>query len=171
MRTRRWLGVAVLAVTLVVLAPHRRARAEGGPFGLGIIVGSPTGLSMKYYLGDSGQAIDGAIGFAFVHSEGIHVHADYLWHPIMLTQDAAFSLPLHVGVGLRVLDHDNGRYEDDTIHVGIRGPVGITFDFTQVPIDVFLEIALILDFHEDEYRDDDNVDLDLNAGLGIRYYF
>jgi hypothetical protein len=159
---------------LAVSAP-RAARAEGGPFGLGLIIGSPTGISLKYYLGDSGQAIDGAVGFSFLGADGVHVHADYLWHPFMLTQDAAFSLPMHVGVGVRLLDHDRGRDGDDDFHVGIRAPVGLTFDFTEVPLDVFVEIALILDFHGDHKvnvnDDDDNVDLDLNAGVGVRYYF
>jgi hypothetical protein len=173
-RARRLTGVAVLALATFVLlaaAAPRRARAEGGPFGLGLIIGSPTGLSLKYYLGESGQAIDGAIGWAFVSSSGIHVHADYLWHPLVLTRDPSFTLPLHVGVGVRLLDHDRGRAGDDDLHVALRAPVGITFDFTQIPLDVFIEVALLLDFHGDEGKDNDNINLDLNAGVGVRYYF
>jgi len=175
---RRIVATSLLALlawaTLGAAAP-RAARADGGPFGMGLIVGSPTGLSLKYYLGGGDQAIDAAIGFAFINAGGIHVHADYLWHPVMLTRDAAFSLPLHVGIGARVLDHDRGRDADNDFHVGIRGPIGITFDFTEIPLDVFAEIALILDFHG-EHRlnsndDSDHFDLDLNAGIGVRYYF
>ena len=174
LRVRRLLAVGAVALATFVLlaaAAPRRARAEGGPFGLGLIIGSPTGLSLKYYLGESGNAIDGAIGFAFVSSNGIHVHADYLWHPLMLTSDPSFKLPLHVGVGVRLLDHDRGRDGDDDVHVALRVPVGITFDFTQIPLDVFLEFALILDFHGDEGDNGDTIDLDLNAGVGVRYYF
>ena len=174
MPLRRLLGVALVAcasVALVTLAAPRPARADGGPFGIGLIVGSPTGLSMKYYLGESGDnAIDAAIGAAFVGSSGYHLHADYLWHPIVLTTDPAFKLPLHVGLGARVLLHDRGRNEDSNLHLGLRAPVGITFDFTQIPLDVFLEAALILDFHGDE-GDGDHIGLDLNAGVGVRYYF
>jgi hypothetical protein len=164
------LCACVLWLALGVAAP-RAARAEGGPFGIGLIVGSPTGLSMKYYLGESGQAIDAAIGAAFVGAGGIQVHADYLWHPLMLTEDAAFKLPLHVGVGVRVLDHDRGRDGPNNVHVGVRAPIGLTFDFTQIPIDVFIEAALVLDFHGDEGDSNDHFNLDLNAGVGVRYYF
>jgi hypothetical protein len=79
---------------------------------------------------------------------------------------------VHLGVGFRLLDHDRGRDDDDDFHIGVRGPIGLTFDFNEVPLDVFLEIALILDFHGDHGADDDaNIDLDLNAGVGVRYYF
>jgi hypothetical protein len=170
---RRLSGLLALALAAFagLAAAPRRAHADGGPFGLGIILGSPTGISLKYYLGASGQAIDGAIGAAFVGSSGIHIHGDYLWHPVVLTSDPSFTLPLHLGVGLRVLDHDRGRDGDDHIHVGVRAPVGITFDFTQVPLDVFAEIALIVDFHPSEGTDGDHIGLDLNAGVGVRYYF
>ena len=171
---RRLFAVGVVALAtfaLLAAAAPRRARAEGGPFGLGLIIGSPTGLSMKYYLGESGHAIDAAVGFAFVSSSGIHVHADYLWHPLVLTSDPAFKLPLHVGVGARILDHDRGRDGNDDLHVALRVPVGVTFDFTQIPLDVFLEVALLVDFHGEEGKDNDNLGLDLNAGVGVRYYF
>jgi hypothetical protein len=127
---------------------------------------------MKYYLGQSGQAIAGAIGGTFAGADGIHAHADYLWHPIMLTTDESFNLPLHVGVGLRLLDHDRDRGgigDDEDFHIGVRAPVGVTFDFTALPLDVFLEVALILDFRSNDVHDD-VLGLDLNAGVGVRYY-
>ena len=167
--------ILVLAVGAALAATPRRAHADGGPFGLGLIIGSPTGVSAKYYLGGGDQAIDAAVGFAFIGNGGIQLHADYLWHPIMLTQDTSFSLPMHVGIGARVIDHDRGNDADDDFHLGIRGPIGITFDFNEIPLDVFVEIALILDFHGDhkirDNEDSDFVDLDLNAGIGVRYYF
>ena len=168
------VALAVLVTSVVVLP--RRAHAEGGPFGLGLIVGSPTGLSMKYYLGESGQAIDAALGAAFIGADGLHAHADYLWHPFLLTDDPAFSLPLHFGVGVRVLSHDRGRDDsDDDVHLGVRVPVGLTFDFKEIPLDAFFEVAVIVDFHGDHALNNndesDHVDLDINAGVGARYYF
>ena len=167
----RTVCLAGAAAVLVMLAMARPARAEGGPFGLGLIIGSPTGISGKYYLGVSGQAVDFAMGGAVASERGLHVHADYLWHPLMLTQESTFNLPVHVGIGARLLDHDKGKDGgDDDFHVGVRVPVGITFDFTEVPIDVFIELALIMDFRAGD-RHDDSIGLDLNAGVGVRYYF
>jgi len=53
------------------------------------------------------------------------VHADYLWHPVMLADDEAFFMPLYFGVGARLLDHDRGN-EDDDFHLGARVPVILT---------------------------------------------
>src|SRR5262245_21090070 len=92
--TRSAGRVATLAVLLflVWVAPVT-AHAGGGPFGLGLIIGSPTGISGKVYFNKQ-NALDFAIGAAFVNQRGFHIHADYLWHPVMLTQDDAFFLPL-----------------------------------------------------------------------------
>ncbi len=159
-RFARWIVV----VTLLVAFPFVSARAQGGPFGLGLIIGSPTGISGKLYL-NRRNAVDFAVGGAFLNRRGLHAHADYLWHPLMLADDEAFFLPLYVGIGARVLDHGYGK-DDDDFHLGARAPVGILFDFKQIPLDVFLEIALIVDLIEDH-----GDLLDLNAGAGVRYYF
>jgi len=159
---RRFAMISSMITALAMAS--ERAEASGGPFGLGLILGSPTGISGKLYLNQK-NAIDFALGAAFLSSNGLHVHVDYLWHPIMLTQDEAFFMPLYVGVGARILDHDHGN-DDDDVHLGVRVPAGILFDFRAVPLDVFLEVALIVDFVVDH---GDHVDL--NASLGARYYF
>jgi hypothetical protein len=153
---------------LALAALPRAAHAEGGPFGIGLILGSPTGISGKYYLGDSGHAIDFAVGGAVATDNGLHVHADFLWHPWILAREPSFNLPVHLGVGARVLDHDRGNKGDNDFHFGLRAPIGLTFDFTEVPLDAFVEIALIFDVHT---AHDNNFGIDLNAGVGVRYYF
>lgn len=155
----------IVVVWLAWLSPRSSAHAAGGPFGLGLIIGSPTGLSGKLYLNRQ-NAIDFAVGGAFLNSHGVHAHVDYLWHPVMLATDEAFSLPLYFGVGGRLLSHDRGNDHDDDFHLGVRVPVGIVFDFKRVPIDVFIEIALVVDLLVDH---DSRVDL--NGGAGVRYYF
>src|SRR5262245_25005036 len=100
--TRGRLLVCSVALAAVLLAAPATARAGGGPFGLGLIIGSPTGLSGKVYFTKM-NALDFAVGAAFVNERGFHLHADYLWHPVMLTQDEAFFLPLYFGVGGRLL--------------------------------------------------------------------
>jgi hypothetical protein len=164
----------VLIAFLLALSAPRPARAEGGNFGLGLIIGSPTGVSLKYYF-SKGHAVDGAIGLTTIGNNGLQVHADYLWHPWVLAAEPSFDLAVYLGIGARLLDHDRGRGRDDDFHIGARGPVGLVFDFLKsgVPLDVFVEVALVLDFviGGDDGDDHDSVDLDLNAGIGARYYF
>jgi hypothetical protein len=163
-RPQRLLGILVIVCTAALALAPRRAAAEGGPFGLGLILGSPTGFSAKLYL-NRRNALDFALGFSFLNRRGVAAHVDYLWHPVMLADDEAFFLPLYVGVGARILDHDRGN-DDDDLHLGARAPAGILFDFKAVPLDVFLEVALVVDIIQDH-----GDVIDLNAGVGVRYYF
>jgi hypothetical protein len=161
-RARRLTSALLVGLSLAVLTAP--ARADGGPFGLGLILGSPTGVSGKLYFGKR-NALDFAVGAALVNERGFHVHVDYLWHPVMLTEDEAFFLPLYFGIGGRLLSHE--RHEDSDLHLGVRVPVGIVFDFKRVPIDVFGEVALVVDIIHSSGEDI----VDLNAAVGVRYYF
>jgi hypothetical protein len=168
--------IAIAAVICALWCAPRRAEAAGGDFGLGLILGSPSGLCGKLYLANT-HAIDFAVGEALIGSDGIHIHADYLWHPWVLASQSAFDLVLYVGVGARFLDHDRGRNDRDDFHLGPRVPFGMLFDFSSsgVPLDAFLEVAGHLDiiFDDDDGDGDDHGDLDfdLSAAIGVRYYF
>lgn len=169
MTASRW--IAALLCSGILAAVHvGDAWAQGtekGVFGLGLILGEPTGISGKLYLGDD-TAVAGAIGTAFV-SGGIHVHADFLWHPWVLEDREGFVMPAYLGGGARVLNH-RGAAESD-FHLGGRGVAGILFDFKDVPLDVFVEAALVLDYVLADDPEHDGFGLDVNAGAGVRYYF
>ena len=141
------------------------ARAEEkGTLGVGIIVGEPTGISAKLYLKDD-QAIQGALGFAF-YGGGVHVHADYVFHPLILQDKESLVLPFYVGPGVRVIDYRNGRTHE-YFAVGLRGVAGILFDFKEIPLDAFLEAAAVLEFGFSGHGGD----IKLNISAGARYYF
>jgi hypothetical protein len=152
-------------------------------FGIGLMIGAPTGLSGKYFVGRS-NAIDFGIGSIYQYRDrrGLHIHADYLWHPVSLASAPAFELPLYLGVGGRMFNgdrcyiRDRGNcdyYYNDYTAIGVRAPVGIAFDFNKVPLDIFLELAFVFDFvvDRDDRYDDDAIYVDLNGAFGVRYYF
>lgn len=146
---------------------HAQNSVEKGTFGLGIILGEPTGIAAKLYLSDD-TAVAGAVGSAFIGG-GVHLHVDYLWHPWVLEEAEHFVLPAYVGVGARVLDQIRSTPQSDIFHIGARGVAGLLFDFKEVPIDVFGEVAAVLDFAFDDV--DGGAGLGINLGLGARYYF
>jgi len=163
--------VLFAAVTAIV-APMRAWADDGssrgtekGAFGIGIILGEPTGVTAKLYVKDD-QAIQGAIGSAFIGG-GLQLHGDYVFHPYILQTRPSFVLPLYVGPGLRMIDYTNGR-DDSSFAIGVRGVVGLLFDFKDVPLDAFVEAAAVLEY---EFKDGRGSALRLNAGAGVRYYF
>jgi len=180
------LGAVALVLGLVVASSVAEARPRPAgksrksnfeankTFGLGLMFGDPTGLSGKYFVGPD-TAIDfgvGGAGYGHGYRRGIHVHADYLWHPISLVSAEPFELPLYFGIGARFwsfdYDNDGDRY-DGVSALGVRVPIGIAFDFNNVPLDIFIELGLVFDFFVNDYRDDFGV-YGLGAA-GIRYYF
>jgi hypothetical protein len=139
---------------------------EKGTFGLGLIVGLPTGISAKLYLKDD-QAVQGAFGINFV-SGGVHLHGDYVFHPYILQDKEEFTMPLYVGPGARLVQYREGRDGDNYVALGARGVAGMLFDFKELPLDVFLEVALVLEYG---FADDEGFAATIDVGGGARYYF
>lgn len=138
---------------------------DKGTIGIGLILGEPTGISAKLYLKDD-QALQAAAGFAFVGG-GLHVHLDYVFHPFILQSKDSFVLPFYFGPGIRVIDYRNGR-DTSFIAVGLRAVAGLLFDFKNVPLDAFFEVAGVLEYG---FADGEGAGLSLNAAAGVRYYF
>ncbi|WP_428268212.1 hypothetical protein [Haliangium sp.] len=168
MSTHRWItALAIICLGTVCAASRAEAQpVEKGALGVGIILGEPTGVSAKLYLADD-TAIAAAAGFAFIEG-GLHVHADYLWHPWVLEDAEHFVLPAYIGAGLRALNEDRGG-GSSAFHMGLRGVAGMLFDFKEVPLDVFVEVAGLFDYAFT--NDDGGIGFGINAALGARYYF
>ena len=150
------------ALSLALLAAASPARAQEG-LGLGIIVGEPTGLSLKNWLTGS-TAFDLALAWSFADEGSFHIHGDYLIHKYDLFKVDKGKLPLYYGVGARVRARNGGPGENDDVNLGIRIPVGLSYLFQNDPFDLFLEVVPILDLTPE-------TDVTLNASLGGRYYF
>lgn len=143
-------------VGLVALLLCGNASAQDRGFGLGIILGEPTGLSAKLWTGNS-TAIDGAVSWSSGRNNVLHLHADYLIHNFNLIKVEKGEFPFYYGIGGRV------KLTSDPT-VGVRIPVGLEYIFASAPVGIFLEIVPVLDLVP-------NSDFDINAGLGVRYFF
>lgn len=165
---------ASLAVMLAIAAFPQAASADDdgiergvdkGTFGIGLIIGEPTGVCAKLYLKDD-QAIQAAIGGAFIGG-GIQFHADYVFHPYILQTRESFVLATYIGPGVRFIQYSNGR-EASYFGVGLRATGGLLFDFKEVPLDAFLEVSGVFEY---AFEDTEGFGVKLNAGAGVRYYF
>ncbi len=127
-----------------------------GGFELGVILGEPTGISAKLWF-DRNTALDGALSWSLRDNDKLHIHADFLWHDYTLIKNSSGLLPVYYGIGGRIILADDA-------HLGVRVPIGISWLLGGAPLDLFIELAGILDIVPD-------LDFDLNGGIGIRFIF
>jgi hypothetical protein len=132
--------------------------AQDKGFGLGIIVGEPTGLSGKGWISKT-SAIDGGLAWSFLDDGSLHIHADYLWHNFDVITP---RIPLYIGVGGRMKFKNNKTAKDDKI--GVRVPVGVAFFISEPTSDFFVEIVPILDLAPKSA-------VTFNAAIGFRFFF
>jgi hypothetical protein len=142
---------------IVLIASVLFSSTGPGNFELGLILGEPTGISAKMWF-DRNSAIDGAVSWSLKdNDEDLYLHADFLWHNYDLIKDASGLLPVYYGIGGRVV------LANDT-WLGARAPVGISWLPGGAPLDLFIEIAAVLDIIPD-------MEFDINGGIGIRFIF
>ena len=160
----------ILPLVFVLLGPSAFAQSSG--FGLGIMLGDPTGVSGKGWISGD-RAIDFGVAWNFAYTGAFHLHGTYLFHNMDLIPVGKGKLPLYYGPGIRIRAWgDNGyyrhgkyyQYDGAYTQLGARLPVGLAYLFEGAPVDVFFEVAPTLNLIPNTY-----VDLDL--ALGGRYWF
>lgn len=178
--TWTWIRAAsrALALTLIfatALAIATPSQAQGGPFGLGVVIGDPTAITGKYMF-DNVQAMD--FGLSFDLSRWFLLYGDYQHHfPGAFGRANAFfahTTP-YVGVGGLLVFSNREAWEtrrwryfsetsDSRMALGLRIPLGMEWRPPNVPIGVFLELVpgiLIVPATYGYFQ----------GGLGIRYFF
>lgn len=126
-------------------------------FGVGVIVGSPTGLSLEKYI-DGETSIDGAFAWNLRHGR-INMHSNYLIHQekSFYLNETAFNSYYGGGLKVRKSSNDNWR-------IGPRAVGGADYVFEEVPIKAFAEFGAIFTLIEE-------TGLEFDLGVGARYMF
>lgn len=157
--------VLLLVFSTLALAQRRTSSPQrysgpqmNHPTGLGMMIGEPTGVSFKHWVSQK-SAIDAGFAWSFAgRGEELHIHADYLWHmPLRSSDPVVRRTNFYVGIGGRV------RFENDS-RVGARVPLGLVHFIKDTPLDVFIEVAPIMDLAPE-------TEVSANGGIGLRYFF
>jgi hypothetical protein len=171
----------VLAITVVAGASATAHATEVGSsrtFGLGFQIGDPTALIGKVFVG-RGNALDFGVGFGGYgyarcrdnnghwyycgdrYGRDLSLHADYLWQENLVRQQV--NLDWHIGAGGRIAFWD--AWDDRTVALIARMPLGLDLTFARPSfLEVFFEIAPGIMIAP-------RLDFDLDAALGVRFYF
>lgn len=141
-------------------------RPAAGPLGLGLNLGWPTGLAGKYYLTDN-QGITFGVGVGGPAWIGGYV--DYVWAPVALVNIEPGTLYPYIGGGvfLGAFPYRNpflSYLGNIPLLLGAEMPLGLTWNFTALPLDIYLEAAPGLAVFP-------ALDFGIRGSLGFRYYF
>lgn len=163
----RYVHYAVITLLLSIFASVSLAQERR--FGLGVIIGEPTGISAKLWVSPQ-HAFDFGLGWSLggdrIHrydggydgGSRVHFHMDYLWHWFNAIHSSE-RFPLYTGIGGRI---NTGAGYD--ANAAVRGVIGILWLPRQTPIDVFLEIV-------PSFQVVPSTGFGIDAGLGVRYFF
>lgn len=167
---RRILLLTILMTNFIAAANSQDfPRADGiqparGLFGMGLIIGEPTGISAKYWLG-SERAVDFALG-ASIFTD-FRAHATYLYHVDVFDNQ---RVPMYYGIGGSIAGR-TGRVAEfgsdtrrDRVGLGVRGAIGVSYLVPTAPFDLFIEFGSVLIVFPPAA-------LDIDLSIGIRYYF
>ncbi|MGA2624853.1 MAG: hypothetical protein ABSF91_13420 [Bacteroidota bacterium] len=162
------LHVPVIALCLFLAVQVSVAQERN--FGLGVIVGEPTGVSAKLWTSPT-TAVDFALGWS-VRGDRIgnyngyddggsrfHFHMDYLWHSFDAISSSGGLPFLYCGMGGRI--NTRAGYSSSA---AVRGVIGVGWVPHETPIDIFLELVPSLQFTS-------STGIGFDAGLGARYFF
>ena len=124
--------------------------------GLGIMLGEPTGLTIKIWNRQT-VAVDGGAAWSFVSGKFFQIHSDLLFHNFNLIRVETGRMALYYGAGARI------KFADSTT-VSLRILVGVSYEFEKTPAELFLEIVPMLDLIP-------STEVGMAGAIGFRYYF
>lgn len=145
--------LSLLVLSLLFISTSLHAQNRPGSTELGVILGEPTGISVKFWQTGT-TAVDAAAAWSFGKEESLHVHASYLKHEPLEAE--AGSLYLYYGLGARALFADDPRF-------GARIPVGLQYNIEDSRLSLFFEVAPTFDLVP-------ATDFGVNGGIGVRYF-
>lgn len=167
--------IAVGLLLSLLFSPLARADASwviGGPtsqvrptgLGLGILLGEPAGISGAYRWHDH-LAVQGSVGWSFGQRR-MHLGADGIITVTEIAADQEMGLhyPVYIGLGTRVRmgGPQNPAYEERS-GLGVRFPLGVAIVPDDLPIEVFFEVAPMMQIIPSTRGGFD-------GGLGVRVY-
>ena len=161
-------GFIALAVIATAAMTSRIAEAqdevwERPMFGVGAVVGDPTSVSVKSML-DSHHALQLAIGWAVLppFDSRLNLNVDYLYHLIAVRpwNYRVGVLSPYVGIGGELRAWNPAA----ALVLGVRAPLGVSFLFRVLPIELFAEAAPGIYFVP-------QTEGFVEVGVGGRFYF
>ena len=141
--------------------PVKKER-QGGPLGLGIAIGAPTGLSGKLWMGDW-MALQFSAGGDVGRIGDFAGTVDFVVHSRPFnTATSEYSVPIYFGGGLVMSTNTYEQLGD--VMLGPRGTVGMSVLVKELPTELYFETNPTIYLYEE-------VSWSVDGQIGVRYYF
>ena len=147
-----------ISFSFIFLLTLLNATADARELGLGLVIGAPIGISGNYFTSQN-QSIDAVLAFNF-GGHGTYFHSTFLRHHQKTLHIDGVGIDSFWGLGARI----QIKSRQDDYNFGPRLSGGFLYKVRSSPVDIFCEVALIVDLIED-------TGLAANLGVGARYYF
>lgn len=160
--------MARLTIAAILLCFVGGTGVAHGNFGVGFILGDPSGISWKYKMNQT-NSLAGVVGFS--PYDRFRIHVDYLWHASSFEEP---GLQLYYGVGGAIgfgrteYVAGRGKYlyfsSTESAGFGMRGVIGVGYEIPRSPVELMVEAAPIIVIAPAS-------GIGVDAGVGVRVYF
>ena len=154
--------IALLSIPLASAALPAFLQGKPSGIGAGLQVGSLTGIAVSARPGGE-LYFQGAVNWSLTENR-LNVDGDVLWTitELVIPDSPRFLFPVYFGAGGRVrMNQKNEALPDNTF--GARIPIGMAMTPADTSLDVFFELAPVLEFYPD-------IRVTMEAALGVRIY-
>lgn len=149
----------------------------GSGFGIGLQVGTPTALTVKFPASGANIVLGLGIGynggFRNYGFAGLSLHGDYLLTvaPLVATGDVSVEAYLGPGLWVTLFQGGYGYFSrvgyysrEANFGLGVRFPLGVSAKFATAPVEIYLELVPAIFVFP-------GIDGFLGAALGFRWFF
>jgi hypothetical protein len=149
----------------------------GSGFGIGLQIGTPTALTVKFPVSGAdivlGLGVGYAGGFRNYGFAGLSLHGDYLFNVAQLVSTGDVGVNAYIGPGLWITLFQGGYgyfsragyYSRETnFGLGVRFPIGVNAKFATAPVEIYLELDPAIFVFP-------GIDGFIGAALGFRWFF
>lgn len=150
------LGLAITLLSIGIAIASGSAAAHsvapaGKNLGVGIELGAPTNLNLKFMTSENTGVVLG-IGGGIWYDASLSLHADYVLHPLVGSFDGGvFSAYVGIGawtsLGVGGPNYRGPHYgywspyydSPEYFALGVRVPLGLSMAFNAIPVELFIE--------------------------------